>query len=273
MPTPQELFASLELGVAKGIFTALLLPPVPLIVSILAGAVLISGRRRLLGWGVLLAACLALYACSTTGVARLLTHALVDPPQALTPASLASLKSQAGRREGAVIVLGAGREAHAPEYGKPNLNRLGMERLRYGVWLSRAVSWPLGFSGGVGHGVTGTVDEAGVAARIAREEFGWPLQWQEAHSRDTVENAEASVALMKQHGVRRVLLVTHGFHMRRAMRAFERAIARQGAVLEIVPAPMGLGWSEGTGGWMPSQEGLMQTRWVLREWLGWVAGA
>ena len=273
MPSPQELLAALELGVLKGILAAFLLPPVPMLLLIVAGAVLLGGRRRVLGWCLVLAGCLALYACTTSGVARLLTRTLVAPVPSLSQAALASLKSQAGRRDGAVIVLGAGREALAPEYGKASLNRLGLERLRYGIWLSRAVSWPVGFSGGVGHGAEGAVDEAGIAARIAREEFGWLLQWQESHSRDTVENAEGTVSLMKQHGVRRVLLVTHGFHMRRALRAFDRAIARQEATLEVVPAPMGMGWLEGTGGWLPSQEGMLQTRWVLREWLGWLAGS
>lgn len=273
MASPHEWLASQELGILKGYLTALLLPPVPLIGLVLLGGVAIARRRAWLGWSLLLLACMGLYASTTGSLARFLTQRLLSPPPALSAKTIAALKAAPGQAAGAVVVLGAGREALAPEYGAPSLNRLGLERLRYGIWLSRATAWPLAFSGGVGHGAEGTVDEARIAAHIAQHEFGWPLRWQEGRSRDTRENAQDSVALMKQQGVRRLLLVTHAFHMPRAVRAFEAEIQRQQAPIELLPAPLGLGWIQGEGGWQPSQEGMLQNRWVIREWLGWLAGA
>ena len=45
-----------------------------------------------------------------------------------------------------------------------------------------------------------------------------PLRWTEDRSRDTRENAAATVALLRAAGVRQIVLVTHASHMPRAMR-------------------------------------------------------
>ena len=71
-------------------------------------------------------------------------------------------------------------------------------------------------------------------------------------------------ALADRHGVRRVALVTHGFHMQRSILAFERA------GLQVIPAPTALLVPiESTGvEWLPSAMGLQWSRLMLREWLG-----
>ena len=76
--------------------------------------------------------------------------------------------------------------------------------------------------------------EAAIADRIAREEFGLPLRWREDRSRDTRENAAASVRLLRAAGVRRIVLVTHAWHMPRALRAFQEADPD----LPVSPAPV-----------------------------------
>jgi uncharacterized SAM-binding protein YcdF (DUF218 family) len=97
------------------------------------------------------------------------------------------------------------------------------------------------------------------------------LKWVEVQSRDTSENAHYILPLLAKDGVERIVLVTHGFHMRRALANFERAARRAGVTASILPAPMGL--SERHGGWMPSSEGFQMVRLALHEWLGWLAGA
>ena len=62
-----------------------------------------------------------------------------------------------------------------------------------------------------------------VAAKIAADEFNRPIKWQEEDSRDTRENASRTLALLKPAGIDHIVLVTHGYHMPRALRAFTEA--------------------------------------------------
>ena len=185
-------------------------------------------------------------------------------------------KAQASEPGGwAIVVLGAGRETLAPEYTVSSLTPRSLARLRYGLWLSRETGVPVAYSGGVGHGASGTSAEAEIAGRIAAQEFKAPIKWQETSSRDTRENASFTVGLLRAQGVRHLVLVTHGWHMPRARRAFEAAVRSTGADIDLTAAPMGLArpsevaWLR----WMPSIEGQQRVRDALREWLGTLAGA
>ncbi len=70
-------------------------------------------------------------------------------------------------------------------------------------------------------------------------------------------NAARGVALPHAAGVRRIVLVTDGWHLPRSRQAFEQAARRQGAGLAIVPVPMGLGEGDlrGVLRWLPSVAG------------------
>jgi uncharacterized SAM-binding protein YcdF (DUF218 family) len=128
----------------------------------------------------------------------------------------------------------------------------------------------LGFSGGRGWAQNSGIEdsEAEAAQRSATRDFAYPLTWLETGSRDTAENAELSVALLRGHGVRRVLIVTHAWHMPRAMALFDRAAADAGPSLIAAPLPADgavlAPWLE----WMPSSRGSELVRTGLREWLG-----
>ena len=163
----------------------------------------------------------------------------------------------------------------SPEYGVSSLTNNAMERLRYGLWLGRETGVPVMFSGGVGWAQVGSTPapEAQIAARIAAQDFGRPLKWTEERSRDTRENAIYSLTLLKEQGIRRVLVVTHQTHMPRAMRAFEQAaqgsgIAFEAAPVDVLNTPV-THWSS----WMPSEGGLVQVRQVLHEFFGRLFGA
>jgi uncharacterized SAM-binding protein YcdF (DUF218 family) len=178
-----------------------------------------------------------------------------------------------GRKPFAIVVLGGGVEAMAPEYGTSTLQPISIERLRYGIWLARLTGAPLAFSGGVGHAQTHkSGSEAEAAARIAREEFGRPLRWIEAESRDTRENAARTVALLKPAGIDHIVLVTHELHMPRALRAFREAA---GSAMRIEGAPMSLSSDNELSllAWVPSNTGFTQMRYALREMLGLWFGA
>jgi uncharacterized SAM-binding protein YcdF (DUF218 family) len=268
--TVNSLFALLDITAWKPVVTALLLPPVPFLLIMLVGARLILPRRGL-GWSVLLLGAVLIWLSGCVGAAQWLSQTLLQPPAALSAARVQALRA-ASNPSTAIVVLGGGLEPLAPEYGTANLAYASLERLRYGVWLGRQTGLPVAFSGGVGWAQPDAMPEARIAATIAAGEFGRPLKWVEDQSRDTRENAGRSIALLRPAGIRHIVLVTHGWHMPRALRAFRDAA---GPDFRIEPAPMGL--ARGTElpvlNWMPSSKGLTDVRHILREWLGRVAGA
>jgi len=254
----------------KPVLTALLLPPVPLLLLMLIGARLILPRRGL-GWFVIVFSVTLMWLSACTGTAQLLSQFALHPPAAMTSDRIKELKTT--KASTAIIVLGGGLEPFAPEYGVSSLSYASLERLRYGVWLSRETGLPLGFTGGVGFAQPDAKPEAQIAAQIAASEFGRPLRFVEDNSRDTRENAARTIALLRPIGVKHIVLVTHGWHMPRALKAFETAAA--GSDIRIEVAAMGLARNTETQAlqWLPSSKGFSDVRSILRELLGRLAGA
>jgi len=265
-----EIFLALHIEGWKPLLSAVLLSPLPLLVLILAGARLMF-RHRITAWLMILVGVLLIWLTTTEGLANALKLWLVRPPPPLMEADIAGLKRAP---KTAIVVLGAGAKRLSPEYGVSNLKPASIERLRYGLWLSRETGLPVAFSGGVGFGAEpGQQTEADVAARIAEREFGRPLKWTETESRDTRENALKTVALLQAQGIDQIVLVTQDYHMRRSLRNFERAA--EGRNMRIVPAPMDLpaGGPPRAVDWLPSRRGYEGSWLVLHEWVGLVAGA
>ncbi len=254
---------------------ALLLPPVPFIVLMLIGT-RVAFARRGWGWLLVISGALLLGLCSTMGFARLLSDYALRPPAALSHERVEAWRAAVKAREPvAILVLGGGSRPFSPEYGVSNLNANSLERLRYGVWLARETGAPLGYSGGVGWALGGAVvtPEAQIAARIAQQEFGRPLKWAEERSRDTRENAIYSVALFKEQGIRRVLLVSHQRHLPRALRAFQEAAAGSGIVFEAAPVDVMNTMLNAPMAWLPSTQGALTVREIAHELMGRWFGA
>ena len=266
-----DWLAQLGLQALKPLATVLLLPPLPLLLLLLWGAwACHRGRRWGPGW--VLSASAALWACCTPALGLWLNIASMPPP-ALDAAARARLQRAPHT---AIVVLGAGRQLGVAEYAAPDLSAFGHERLRYGVWLARQTDLPVAYSGGLSYFVRPGPSEADIAQVVAKRDYGLGLRWFEGQSRDTNENAQRSVALLRGEGITRIVLVTHDFHMRRAQAAFVRAVERSaGTAIEIVPAPMGLR-EDAAMSWVDfiaSAEGLVRVRLAVHEWLGRVAGA
>jgi uncharacterized SAM-binding protein YcdF (DUF218 family) len=266
-----DIVLALGLEAWKPLLAALLFPPVPFLVLALAGARLML-RRRGLAWSLVLPGLAGVWLSCTGVVGDGLTRWLLKPPPALTAAQAMELR-RAPRT--AIVVLGGGRQPLAPEYGVATLTPLGLERLRYGLWLGRETGLPVAFSGGLAPGSEPGPTEAAIAERIAAREFGRPLRWAEDDSRDTRENAIRSVALLAPQGIDHIVVVTHAFHMRRALRNFERAATAAGVNLRLTAAPIGAPsrFEMTVLDWLPSSSGFAQMRLVLHEWLGLLAGA
>jgi uncharacterized SAM-binding protein YcdF (DUF218 family) len=266
-----DIFVSLGLDGLKSFLGAMALPPVPFLLLTLVGARLMF-RRRLLAWLLIFASVVGTWLASTMAVSRALTLSALQAPPALTQAQVADIKKSASNTT-AIVVLGGGRRALAPEYGTATLNARSVERLRYGIWLSRETGVPVAFSGGIAPSEPTGLTEADSAARIAEREFKLPLRWVENQSRDTRENALRSVALLKAQGIQRIVLVTHAYHMPRALRNFENAAAGSG--IRITVAPVGrptLGpWKPVD--WLPTLRGIEETWLACHELLGLLVGA
>jgi uncharacterized SAM-binding protein YcdF (DUF218 family) len=237
----------------------LILPPASLFLLILVGLVLWRRwprlGRSLAGFGVA-----ALAFLSTPGGANL----LVVPLERMTAPLYAP--ERAGAR--AIVVLAAGRLRAAPEYGGRDIpDYTALARLRYAAHLQRRTGLPVLVSGGSA-GAPTTLDRyyslADAMAAALHEDFGVPVTWIERRSRDTGENASFSAALLRAHGIRRVLLVTDAMHMPRARAAFARA------GLDVVGAPTMFFGGRATGyqAWVPSAEGLRRSWYAIYELVG-----
>lgn len=264
-----EIFLGLGIESWKPWVSTLLLPPVPFLILVLAGARLMF-RRRALAWMLVLLGVSGIWFASTEVAARGLRNWLLPPTRALSSSEIADLKRAP---KTAIVVLGGGRRALAPEYGVSTLNARSIERLRYGLWLARETGLPVAFSGGLGYGAVQGRSEAEIAARIAEREFGRPLRWTETESRDTRENAVRTVALLQPQGIEQIVLVTQAYHMPRALDHFVSAAGSQR--MRITPAPMALPGGGRLRGadWLPSLRATEDVWLVLHEFLGRLAGA
>lgn len=260
----------------KPILTALLLPPVPLILLILIGARLILPRRGL-GFFLLILGVVLLWVSHCQGTGRWMQNFMLKPPAPLRMDDIDRLRRQA-TAEGktphtAIVVLGGGRVPRAPEYGVSDLSPASAERLRYAIWLSRQTNLPIAFSGGIGWAqLDDAQPEADIAVRVAEQTYNKTIKWVESASRDTRGNASLTVNLLKPAGITEIVLVTHASHMPRAVRAFTKAA---GPDIKITPAPMGAFTATDRPelDWLPTLEGYASVRTVLRELVGTAVGA
>jgi uncharacterized SAM-binding protein YcdF (DUF218 family) len=208
----------MDLFIFKKVLTVLVLPPTGPLILALAGLTILNAKPmvgRLLAWlGVLL-----LLALSLPLVSRALLNILeVSPPIDLVKASSAQ----------AIVILGGGIRRHALEYGGDTLSRLTLDRTRYGALVARKTGLPVLVTGGVLYGAPA---EATLMTQSLKEEFNIKVKWAEATSRNTHENAVQSAKILLPLGIRRVILVAHGFDMRRAKEEFTAA------GLNVIPAP------------------------------------
>lgn len=246
----------MEWGHWKPLLTALALPPVSLL--LLAGLGLAMAlRHRRSGLALAALGCALLWWVSTPAAAVWLARQALPQFAPISATDLAASQ--------AIVVLGGGVQAVAPEYGAAQPSGATLARLRYGIWLARRSGKPLAFSGGVGWAAdAGSPPEAEVARRVAREEYGMSIRWVDDASRDTRENARAMATLLARDGITRIALVTDATHMPRAMEEFRAAGLQPAAAAtgHVARAP------DSVLAWLPSPAGLSLSHRALREWLG-----
>jgi uncharacterized SAM-binding protein YcdF (DUF218 family) len=237
---------------ATNLIALALLPPLSLVILLAAGLI-VHRRRPRLAMSLILLSATALYALSTPWVGGLLQKTL----EISSPLSPNALKTA-----DAIVVLGGGRRIVADEYGSDTLNGLSLERLRYAAFLHRASGLPILVTGGKPGG--GTLAEGQIMQRILQTEYDIPVRWVEDDALTTWDNARLSAPLLKRAGVQRIALVTHAWHLRRAVPLFES----QG--LGVIPA--GIQFSntrvDSILDLLPTPAGLRDSTFALHEWLG-----
>lgn len=234
--------------------SALLLPPFNLILLCALGLLL---YRRWPRFGLRLSV-IALILLTLLGT-RVGASLFIAPLENLNP-PLSSAR-QSGAQ--AIVVLGGGRMADAPEYGGRDIPSAAvLHRLRYAASLQRETGLPILVTGGSPDG--SKESEAEIMARSLQNDFSVPVKWREQGSDNTAENAQFSARLLRESGAHRILLVTDALHMQRSRRIFMQA------GLDVVPAPtiffsaQRWSWSD----FLPGSTWLQRAAYAMHEWLG-----
>ncbi len=177
------------------------------------------------------------------------------------------LDMEAAKDADAIVILGGGVRAKSQEYGGDTIGRLTLERTRYGAYLARLTGLPVLVTGGSPK--QGVRAEGELMQEVLELEFGVKVRWVEDQARDTHENAANAARILLAESKHRVVLVVHGFDVRRAVREFEAA------GLQVIAAPTAsLRWSDlDAGDVMPSVEALYKSHYALYEFLALGRGA
>jgi uncharacterized SAM-binding protein YcdF (DUF218 family) len=201
------------------------LPPANLVFLFVAGALLGRWWPRL-GWGLIALAASALYLLSTPYVSTSLEAALEGPTPVL------DLDALRGAPATAIVVLAGDRHRDAAEYGGDTVGAATLERLRWGGRVYQATRLPVLVSGGSPERSGPHAGPLAAAMKdVLERDFSVPVRWTEERSRTTWENALYSAEMLRGAGIAKVVLVTHAWHMPRALRVF-RATG-----LDVVAAP------------------------------------
>jgi uncharacterized SAM-binding protein YcdF (DUF218 family) len=254
----------------KGYLSPWLLPPTSSFLLIALGLLLL-GRARWLGRLLLAIGLMSGLALSLPIVSERLMawveapYATLDPPPLRLPTD-----RQAQWRDGpeaapqAIVLLAGGSTTDGAASRAPNRpSASSLERVMHAHRLARLTKLPILISGGVTLG--GGDPEAELMRRVLEADLATPVKWIEATSRDTGESARATAAMLQPAGIRRVLLVTHAYHMLRAERAYA------GAGFQVVPAPHSFLGGAGRFAWLklvPSETALTSSRIATREIIG-----
>ncbi len=207
--------------VVPGYLKSLLLPPANLFALALVG-LLFYRRRPRFARALIAISFVGLYVLSTPLAGGWLLRSVEGAP----PLTGDRFVDDAG----AIVVLSARSYAHAPEYGGATVDGTTLERLRYAVRLHRLTGLPLLTTGGRPRG--GRTPIGVMMAETLAASFGITPRWVEPEAVSTYANATLSAAILHPEMIRKVFLVTHAWHMRRATAAFE-AVG-----FEVVPAPI-----------------------------------
>lgn len=251
-----EAKISIMLPELKPYLTALALPPTSLLVFMLIGTFLIRSKPKL-AKSIIFFSVTTIWLLSTNVFSVWIHNQLIPEYPFVNAKDLKDKSTQA------IVVLGGGVVAGLPG-GDQQMSKNSLERLRLAAQLHRQSGLPLVFSGGSGWGSRDvSLSEAIVAEKVLNDAFGIKLNYKEPSSKDTQENAHKTWALLSKQDIKKIVLVTHSTHMKRASDEFKKV------GFEVESAAVGQPTIGGQAllGWLPSASNLEVSQSVLRELL------
>lgn len=249
----------MSLEILKPLLSTLVLPPAGPLVLVIFGFLLIKiSRKTNTGKALACVGLILAWLLSCQAIAVKLDAWLLQSYPVATMDTITKSKAQA------IVVLGSGMQAQAAEYqNSAQLSATAAVRLRYGAWLAKQTKLPLAFSGGRGWaaGQGSRQTEAEGAANYLKSLDLPAAKWLDDESSDTADNAKEMARLLQKDQANRIVLVTHAWHMERSVKLFEAK------GFTVLPAPVYVitGESYALLNWLPSADGLRDSRNVLRE--------
>ncbi len=232
--------------------TALLVPPVNCLLAACVGALFI--RRRF--GGVLLA----------IGLTGLVLFAVPFVADTMLVALETNIGAPPGEPPAAIVILSGDEAETVQDASEPGaafvVGSLTLERERAGAALAKRTGLPVLVSGGSIH--KGAPPLATMMAASLRDDFGVTTRWSETASLDTWENASDSAAMLRGENIHSVYVVTHAWHMRRALIAFRHAGLRAVAFPVAFDAPPRLDIDH----LVPRARSWLTSYYALHEWIG-----
>ncbi len=237
----------------KGILVNLFVPPFGFLTLALIGLALARFKRGL-GMGLLSLSLLGLLVLSVPAVPALMIEALErDLPRTPDPATPPT----------AIVVLGA-EIRQTTDTPRIVIGTLSLERLRAAAALQRRTGLPVLVSGGrMPHGSAAIAD---IMAESLSGDFQVPVRWRETRSIDTWENAHMSAEILRAEGIKSIYLVTHAWHMRRALLAFRDT----GLTVVAAPTPPGIPMGLVLEDFIPHESVWGVSYYALHEWIGYL---
>lgn len=237
---------------ATNLASAFLLPPLSLLVLMIAGMLLLGSHRRL-AMTLLWASIVALWLLSTPVAGRWLLQSL----EYTTPVTTTNPAAQA------IILLGGGRYFNSPEFGgNTTISTYALERARYTTFLARHTGLPILASGGAPDGPG--KPEGKLLKNTLEQDFKVPVRWVESVSSNTSDEARECWQMLSRENITTIYLVTHAWHMPRSVAAFKKA------GFTVIPAPMGYTTNPPSTvlDWVPHSNALNTSRTAIREHIG-----
>jgi uncharacterized SAM-binding protein YcdF (DUF218 family) len=229
-----------------------LIPPVNCLFVACVGVAL--GRRRF-GRPLAIAGLAGLLLFSLPIVATSLMAILeagLNPP----PAPAAAPKA-------IVILSGDQTEIRVGPLNVYRVGTLTLEREQAGAVLARRTGLPLLVTGGALSTSSPPIGDLMTASMA--QDFGLKVTWTERASADTWANAQDSAAILRKAGISSVYVVTHAWHMKRALLAFRRAgLTAAAAPVAVDAAPQ---WR--ASAFVPLPRCWLESYWAIHELIGW----
>jgi len=235
-----------------------LLPPLALGWLVLLAWFMVGRRPRTARW---------LLAAFMGGTLLLSSHLMSSFLTRLV--ELPSEPSRFGEAQ-AIVILSGGRRLVYEDSGAivgSFVTGFTLERVQAGARVAKQTGLPVLVSSGAPDGKMPT--EAEVVRRVLAEDFGVQTRWLEDRSRNTVENAQFTSAMLRPLRIRKIILVTSAFHMRRSKMLFER-FGLEVIPLAVNPVPDPPGFQ--LGSLMPNAPALVGSYFAFNELGGYLYG-